>query len=428
MTFLSSVQSLAPASAKKSESAPAWICVGLLFVFMLLNYADRAVIGLAAEPIMNDFKLTPSQFGLLASSFFFLFSISAFALSFALSQTQSRLALLALVAVWSLAQFPVMFTTSFSTLIVSRIALGAGEGPAYPMALHAAYKWFPDEKRTLPTALITQGSALGVVLATPLLNWVIIHHGWRAGFGALGACGLIWLAAWAMLGREGPISVTVTAAGRALERAPWRRLVLNGSVLGVIASTFAAYWCLALTLSWLTGYLSSALGFSQQAAGSLTALPWAGGVFLLMFVGWLSQRLMTAGRSSRVARVGFVCVLGLAGGLALLALPLLHSLWLKLALVCLGLVLPNAIIVPGQAIVGEISPVPQRAAMLGLANGAAATAGLIAPYLTGRLIQAFPGSAFGYDVGFAACGAVVCAANVLGLLVIRPADDAAQLG
>jgi hypothetical protein len=41
--------------------------------------------------------------------------------------------------------------------VASRVALGAAEGPANPVALHSTYKWFPNELRTLPTAIIVQG-------------------------------------------------------------------------------------------------------------------------------------------------------------------------------------------------------------------------------------------------------------------------------
>ncbi len=84
--------------------------------------------------------------------------------------------LLALAVVWSLAQFPMVGTIGFTTLLVCRIILGAGEGPAFAVAAHAIYKWFPDEKRTLPTAILSQGSAFGVILAVPALNWVIVNH------------------------------------------------------------------------------------------------------------------------------------------------------------------------------------------------------------------------------------------------------------
>ena len=42
------------------------------------------------------------------------------------------------------------------------------------MALHSAYTWFPNELRSLPTAVIVQGGAIGVMVTLPLLNWVIV--------------------------------------------------------------------------------------------------------------------------------------------------------------------------------------------------------------------------------------------------------------
>src|SRR5436305_8313584 len=52
----------------------AWTITTLLFFYMLVNFADKAVVGLAAVPIMTELDLTPREFGLLGSSFFFLFS------------------------------------------------------------------------------------------------------------------------------------------------------------------------------------------------------------------------------------------------------------------------------------------------------------------------------------------------------------------
>ena len=89
--------------------------------------------------------------------------------------------------------------------MICRIILGAGEGPAFSVAAHAIYKWFPDEKRTLPTAILSQGSAFGVVFAVPALNWIIVNHSWHYAFGALGVVGLMWVAAWFVWGKEGPL-------------------------------------------------------------------------------------------------------------------------------------------------------------------------------------------------------------------------------
>ena len=154
----------------------AWKITFLLFLFMLVNFADKIVVGLAGVPIMTELKLEPEQFGLLGSSFFFLFSISAIVVGFIVNRVATRWVLLVLAVIWALAQFPMVGTVGFTTLLICRVILGAGEGPAVSVAAHAVYKWFPDEKRTLPTAILSQGSAFGVIVAVPALNWVIVNH------------------------------------------------------------------------------------------------------------------------------------------------------------------------------------------------------------------------------------------------------------
>jgi MFS transporter, ACS family, D-galactonate transporter len=142
----------------------------MLFFAALINYADKTVVGLAAVPIMQELNLTPREFGLLGSSFFFLYPFSAILISFLANRILARWLLLGLVAFWSLLQFPMIGAVGFLTLAVCRILLGAGEGPAYPVTVHALYKWFPDAKRPLPTALVLQGAAIGVIIALPTLN------------------------------------------------------------------------------------------------------------------------------------------------------------------------------------------------------------------------------------------------------------------
>ena len=120
---------------------------------MLINFADKTVIGIAAVPIMQELKLSPSEFGLIGSSFYLLFALSAVVTGFVVNRVQTRWVLVAMGLVWALTQFPMTGAAGFGTLVACRIALGAGEGPAARVALHSAYKWFPNELRTLPTAV-----------------------------------------------------------------------------------------------------------------------------------------------------------------------------------------------------------------------------------------------------------------------------------
>src|SRR4051812_27133681 len=259
----------------------AWKITFLLFLFMLVNFADKIVVGLAAVPIMTELKLEPKEFGLLGSSFFFLFSIAAIIVGFIVNRVETRWVLLVLAVIWALAQFPMVGTVGLTTLLICRIILGAGEGPAFSVAAHAIYKWFPDEKRTLPTAILSQGSAFGVIIAVPALNWLIVNYSWHYAFGALGAVGLLWAAAWLVLGKEGPLVQSLDAAKDDV-RIPYFRLLTSRTFIGCCATTFGAYWALSLGLTWFTSFIVKGLGFSQADAGWISILPWVFGAAVVL--------------------------------------------------------------------------------------------------------------------------------------------------
>src|SRR5262249_2474924 len=80
----------------------AWILVALLFIFMVINFADKAVVGIAAVPMMRELELGPRQFGLVGSSFFLLFAVSSVATGFLVNRVQTRWVLLAMGFIWAL--------------------------------------------------------------------------------------------------------------------------------------------------------------------------------------------------------------------------------------------------------------------------------------------------------------------------------------
>jgi ACS family D-galactonate transporter-like MFS transporter len=403
----------------------AWVIVLLLFLFMLINFADKAVIGLAAAPIMKDLELTPSQFGLVGSSFFFLYAVSGVVTGFAVNGIQTRWALLGMGVIWAVTQFPMAGSVSFTTLIACRVLLGAGEGPAYPVALHSAYKWFPNELRSLPTALVSQGASIGVVLALPALNYLIVHYSWHWAFAALGLLGLLWALGWLAFGREGPLIETSTK-GRSSGRIPYRRLLLNPTVLAACASGFGAYWGLSLMIAWLPHYLSKGLGYTQQQTGWLSTLPWACNVFVVIGAGWLSQNLLARNYSSLVARslIGGGAVV--LGGIALIVMPYVQTAALNLVLLVLGISVPSVIYVLSPAIVSEFTPVSQRGAMLTIITAAATSAGLLAPYVMGRIIESGATPAEGFHRGFFICGVVSLIGGLIGMAFMRPQAEAAR--
>lgn len=404
----------------------AWKITFLLFLFMLVNFADKIVVGLAGAPIMDELKLQPEQFGLLGSSFFFLFSISAIVVGFIVNRVATRWVLLAMAIIWSLAQFPMIGTVSFSTLLICRVILGAGEGPAFSVAAHAVYKWFPDEKRTLPTAILSQGSAFGVILAVPALNWIIVNHSWHYAFGALGLVGLMWVVAWFALGKEGPLVQTVAMAA-ADPRVPYFQLLTSRTFIGCCAATFGAYWALSLGLTWFTPFIVKGLGFSQKDAGWISVLPWVFGAVIVLLTGWISQVLMARGMSTRGARGVLGSVPLIVGGTILATLPHVNGAGLQIALLVIGSGLCGSIYVVCPPMLGEFTPVQQRGAVIAIYGAIYTTAGILAPSVMGSVIQHAAVPLDGYMTGFTINAVVLVVSGLLGLLLLWPNTERSRL-
>jgi MFS family permease len=393
---------------------------------MLVNFADKIVVGLAGVPIMTELKLEPEQFGLLGSSFFFLFSISAIIVGFIVNRIETRWVLLALAVVWALAQFPMLGTISFSTLLICRIILGAGEGPAAAVAVHAIYKWFPDEKRAMPTAVLSQGSAFGVILAVPALNWVIVNHSWHYAFGALGVVGLMWVVAWLVWGKEGPL-VQTTAMAAAEPRIPYFQLLTSRTFIGCCVATFGAYWVLSLGLTWFTPFIVKGLGFSQADAGWISIMPWISGAIVVILTGWISQAMMARGFSTRVARGVVGSVPLIVGGLILAVMPRVAPGGLMIALLVVGSGLCGSIYVVCAPMLGEFTPVSQRGAVIAIYGAIYTLAGIVAPQVMGSVIQRAGGLLDGYLTGFTINAVVLTASGLLGLLLLWPNTERARL-
>lgn len=396
-----------------------WQIVGMLFLFMLINFLDKAVIGLAGVPIMKELKLTHLEFGAINSAFFYLFSISAIFTGFLANRIQSRWILFCMALVWAVSQLPMFAAVGTATLMASRVALGAGEGPAYPVAVHAVHKWFPDRQRALPAAIIGQGANIGIVFVLPLLNIMLVAWSWHVAFGVLGLAALVWAGLWLIVGKEGEGDTIQPGAPVSGMRVPYTALLFNRTTIGNWVGGFGAYWSLSLLVAWFAPYLVQGLGIPQANVGFLNAMPWAASIVATLFGSWLSQYLAQRGHPSRVTRGvlagGFVA----AGGASLAALAIAPTP-LKLPLLIVGLSLPSLIYALGTAVAGEIAPPAQRGALLAIGSAVATSAGLIAPLVMGKMIDNGAGAAHGYETGFVLNGVITLVAGTITMLCVDP--------
>ncbi|GHF98465.1 MFS transporter [Streptomyces hydrogenans] len=425
------------APAPAPDRRRAWLITALIVTFMVINFADKSVLGLAAVPIMDELNLSNSTYGLISSSFYFLFSLSGLLVGFLSTSLSSRVLLFGMTLLWAVAQLPVLAVASVPTLLAGRILLGAAEGPAASMSMHALYKWFPPERRALPSALQIGGAALGTLIAAPLVTWLIEAYGWRSAYAVLAAVSAIWALVWWQAGHDGPYdhartgTRTRTGAGTGKgdgPRLPYRRLLSTGTVLGSIASAFGAAWALSLSHAWLPAYLRTELDMSAESAATTISVISGYGLLLLLAISPVVDALKARGVSSRWSSGAAQSIAVCVAACAMAAFPFIESTGARLILI--GLAFGTiAIAVPLHYMTtAEVVPTSQRGAVFGIVAGIGTLPGLVAPSLTGHLIDAGETPAHGYTAAFLTATAVMLVAGLLALTSIRPERDAHRLG
>lgn len=432
----------------------AWLVTGLIVAFMVVNFADKSVLGLAAVPVMDDLHISNGTYGLISSSFSLLFSLSGLVVGFFSSRLSSRLLLFVMGLLWAVAQLPVLVVATVPTLVAGRLLLGAAEGPAASMSMHALYKWFPPERRGLPSALQIGGAALGTLIAAPVVTWLISAFGWRSAFAALGLAGAVWSLLWWKGGHDGPyddarrpgvvtaepvqegavpvlegaVPAQEGAAPLTAVRLPYRRLLLTGTVLGSISSAFGASWALSLSQAWLPAYLRTQLGMAPGAAATTVSAVAAFSLVLLLTVSPFVDLLKSRGVSSRWSCGALQGAVVCAAGAAMAAFPFADApgprfLLIAVAFGCAGVAVPLHYMTTAEAV-----PTAQRGAVFGIVAATGTLPGLIAPALTGHLIDAGATQQGGYTAAFLVTAGVMLAAGALAITVIRPERDARRLG
>lgn len=407
-----------------------WAVVAVLVALMMVNFADKSALGLAAKPIIREFHLTLGQYGLVSSAFFLLFLVTSVGVSFAGDRLRTTVLIFVLVLLWGVAQYSMVLASGFGVVLVSRMLLGAAEGPMAPLAGHAAFKWLRDSDRSVASSLLNAGASAGVLVGTPVITYVITAHGWHAAFEVTGAASLVLAFVWLGVGKEGTLPASeqakVPASGGA-GRVSYARVLRTGTFLAAAFGSFAAYWSVAVGLSWSAIYAQDVIGLTLPQVAVLSVVS----QLFLILVGYLAQgfavkRMLDRGVSSRKARGLLAGVFMIAGGVAAAGVVVLPGTAAKLAMTVLS-ELAFVVIAIAMTVCGEIAPPHRRGGVLGTLTAIYALGGVIGPAVTGRLAGAFGTETGGLNAAWLVKAVLIIAAGVAVITWIRPDRDAARL-
>ncbi|MGX9763136.1 MFS transporter [Pseudomonas shahriarae] len=405
------------------------LVVALLMTVVIISVLDKTIFAFAGPQIIDELKLTPAQFGFISSAFFFLYSISGVLVGFLANRMPSRWILSGMALVWMTAQLLAALSTSFFTLLASRILLGAGCGPGTAVTQHACFKWYTSRERVLPAALIQVAIMLGAIAGAVALPKPIEQYGWRTGYVLLAGVGLVWLLLWQRYGREGQHDDTRDTQGDLLPTLPYKRLLLNRTFVCITLVAFCSYLPNALLYSWLPTYLQRGLGMTPMQSGYLVLTTTLGVIFINLLVSSLAQRAMKRGASLRKAMVVPPLLACLVAAVTYILMGFTStSLTVTLGFFLLGSILLNLLSAFGFSIVAHIAPARQRGSMLAIHIALLTTAGMLAPVLVGQAIGWQNGDLVtGFELAIGLFGIALLVFSLLGLVLIDPERSRREL-
>src|SRR5260370_174051 len=156
--------------------------ISLAFWATVINYLDRQTLSVAAPVLREQFHMSNLEYGRVVSAFMFAYTIMNGLSGPMIDRLGTRLGYALCIAWWSTAAVLHTFARGAVSLGVYRFLLGMGEAGNWPGAVKVVAEWFPEKERALAAGLFNSGSAVGAILAPPIVAYLIIHIGWQAAF------------------------------------------------------------------------------------------------------------------------------------------------------------------------------------------------------------------------------------------------------
>lgn len=306
-----------------------WSIALLVSAAIAISYLDRQTLPWAINAIQADIPFSNQIKAGLDSAFLATYGLMYLGGGLLLDKLGTRRGFLCIMIFWSLACASHGLAGGVIALAASRLLLGAGEGGGFPAATRAVAEWFPGNDRATAMGIINGGTAVGGVIAPPLIaivltnaNWLGLAQ-WRWVFFLTSGLGLLWTIWWWRSydtpSQPGEVSNSPSAA-----RISVASLLLHRETWAVIGAKFLSDGAWYFYLFWLPKYLFDAFQVDIKTAGSIGWIPYAASGAGCLVGGGFSTWLLNLGVSVNWSRK---LALGASAALMpwVMFVPQLHS-------------------------------------------------------------------------------------------------------
>lgn len=393
---------IAASSAQRPSRARFGI-LALIASGTLINYLDRTILGIAAPALTHDLGIDAAVMGIVFSAFSWSYAASQVPGGVFLDRVGTRLTYALSVGFWSLFTLLHAVATGLAGLLGLRLALGIAESPCFPANSRVVATWFPRSERAFATGVYTVGEYIGLAFLSPILFWLLAHHGWRSLFIVCGVAGLAFMLVWLARYREpqdhphanaaelevirqGGGMVSAAAKGAPFEWSKAGALLRYRQMWGICLGQFAGNSTLVFFLTWFPTYLATERQMDYLKIGFFAVLPFIAASVGVLFGGWWSDGMLRRGLSPNIARK-LPVITGLLFASTIIAANFVESDAVVITILSVAF-FAQGMAALGWTLVSDIAPEGMLGLTGGIFNLAANLAGIVTPLVIGFIVAA----------------------------------------
>ena len=370
----------------------------VLFVICLMYlifYVDRVNLSTAAAIMQKDLGLTATQLGIAFSAFAYPYAFFQIAGGWLGERMGPRATLCLCAVVVAGSSIWTGLVGGLTALFLARLALGIGEGPAFPTATRALSDWMRPDQRAFAQGITHAFSRFGNAVAPPIIAALIVAFSWRVSFHVLGAASLVWAVTWWFYFRDDPrqhpditpkelVELPPPTVAATRKQVPWGPLLKR--IPPVTLTDFCYGWILWLYLNWLPSFFLHEYKLDLKRFAFFAAGVFFAGVVGDTVGGILSDHILKSTGDVARARI-LVIVVGFIGSFCFM-LPIVFVHDLLTVAICLSsaFFFAELIVAPIWAVPMDITPEYSGSAS-GFMNFGFGMAGIISPIVFGWAID-----------------------------------------
>jgi len=288
----SATASSAPARLPRSR----FLVVASIFLLSWILYIDRAAISSAKAAIASELGLSDQAMGAVFSAFILGYALMQIPGGWFADRFGPRLALAAMVSLWSLFTFLTGTVHRLGPLLVVRFLFGVGEAGAFPGSARTFYNWLPASERGIANGILFSGAMIGGGISYPICAWLLGLAGWRNMFFLLAVPGFLWAVLWAIFFRNHPaVPIAKEDAAAGAPRMPLSQIFRSGPLLLAMAQYFAGNFTFYIGVTWMLPYLTEHYRLTASQAANYAMVPLICGALSNWTAGLIVDFLYRAG-------------------------------------------------------------------------------------------------------------------------------------